>query len=248
MNVHLKCIFLSLSIAILQACNTDDNSIANLPNNDTAVAKIMPLGASRVEGARPIFESYRYELWKDLVENGWAFDFVGTNVDEASYPTVNNSNFDIDHEGRSGWTSGQILAQLNTSLTEIGAPDIVLFSSPGGNDALLNLPYDQAIANINGIIDVLQASNPNVTIVMEQMAPGLSSIMTQELTAYFTNLQQDAVTIAAQQSTTTSRVIVVDMFTGFSDALLADTVHYNEAGAEFIATRYYNVLVNLLQQ
>ena len=112
----------------------------------------------------------------------------------------------------------------------------------------MNLPYDQAIANINGIIDVLQAANPNVTIIMEQMAPGLSSIMTTELTNYFTNLQQDTATIATQQSTANSRVIVVDMFTGFSDALLADDVHYNEAGAEFIATRYYNVLVNVLQQ
>lgn len=249
MNVILKCICLSFSILTVLSCSNDDNTVTNLPNNDiNVVNKIMPLGASRVEGARPIFESYRYELWKDLLENGWSFDFIGTNVDEASYPTFNNTNFDIDHEGRSGWTSGQILAQLNASLTATGAPDIVLFSSPGGNDALLNLSYDQAISNINAIIDALQASNPNVTIIMEQMAPGLSSIMTQELTTYFTNLQQDTATIATQQSTATSRVMVVDMFTGFSDALLADDVHYNEAGAEFIATRYYNVLVNILQQ
>jgi|TARA_B110000259_G_C13945670_1_gene374601 hypothetical protein len=34
------------------------------------------------------------------------------------------------------------------------------------------------------------------------------------------------------------------MFTGFNDGLMADDVHYNEAGSEFIANRYYNVLVN----
>jgi lysophospholipase L1-like esterase len=248
MNVILKCFLLSFSVITLQGCSTDDTITTNSPNNVTATNKIMPLGASRVEGARPIFESFRYELWKDLLENGWTFDFIGTNTDEASYPSFNNSNFDVDHEGRSGWTSGQILGQLSSWLDQTGAPDIVLFSSPGGNDALLNLPYDQTITNINGIIDALQASNPNVTIIMEQMAPGLSTIMTQELTSYFTNLQQDTATIAAQQSTATSQVIVVDMFTGFSDALLADDVHYNEAGAEFIATRYYNVLVNVLQQ
>ncbi len=34
----------------------------------------------------------------------------------------------------------------------------------------------------------------------------------------------------------------VDMATGFSDALLADEVHYNQAGAGFVADRYYPVL------
>ena len=37
------------------------------------------------------------------------------------------------------------------------------------------------------------------------------------------------------------------MFTGFNDGLMADDVHYNEAGSEFIANRYYNVLVNVLE-
>ena len=37
------------------------------------------------------------------------------------------------------------------------------------------------------------------------------------------------------------------MFTGFNDSLMADDVHYNKAGAEFIANRYYNVLVSILE-
>ena len=42
-------------------------------------------------------------------------------------------------------------------------------------------------------------------------------------------------------------VIVVDMYTGFTDSMLADDVHYNEIGAEFIASRYYSTLINLLE-
>ena len=109
------------------------------------------------------------------------------------------------------------------------------------------LPYNQAIVNINGIIDVLQADNPNVTIIIEQMAPGHSSIMTQNLTNLLDQLKLDLVTISSDQTTSTSSVIVVDMFTGFTDAMLADDVHYNEIGAEFIATRYFNVLSPILQ-
>ncbi|MFK8161108.1 MAG: hypothetical protein AB8H12_01485, partial [Lewinella sp.] len=59
--------------------------------------------------------------------------------------------------------------------------------------------------------------------------------------------RQDVLTIATDQTTTNSQVIAVDMFTGFNDSHLADEVHYNEAGAEFIAIRYYNVLVDVLE-
>lgn len=48
--------------------------------------------------------------------------------------------------------------------------------------------------------------------------------------------------------TSTSQVIAVDMFTGFNDSMLADDVHCNESGAEFIASRYYNILDNLLEE
>ncbi|MGL1935039.1 MAG: hypothetical protein OCD01_08465 [Fibrobacterales bacterium] len=215
---------------------------------DNSINKILPLGASRVEGDRPVFESFRYQLWKALIENNWTFDFIGTQTDRASYPSVNGNSFDGDHEGRSGWTSEQILNGLTGWLSQIDTPDIVLFSSPGGNDGILGLPYAETIANINSIIDVLQAGNQNVTIVIEQMAPGQSYIMTLERSYYIIKLQQDVVTIAAEQSTALSQVITVNMYTDFTDALLADYIHYNEAGATFIANRYYDVLEDVLEK
>lgn len=214
----------------------------------TSINKILPLGASRVEGNRPEFESYRYELWKNLTDDDWTFDFVGTATDDASYPLHSNSTFDPDHEGRGGLTSGEILEGLGSWLDNTGAPDIVLFSSPGGNDALQNLDYAMILANINAIIDTLQAVNPNVQILIEQMAPAHSSEMGPELTTYMTNLQSDVVGLAASQSTATSSIIPVDMYTNFTDSMLADEVHYNEAGASFVAAQYYNVLVNIMEE
>ena len=79
------------------------------------------------------------------------------------------------------------------------------------------------------------------------MAPARSDIMTPELTDFFEQMQSEVLNIAASQTTSTSQVIAIDMFTGFNDGLLADDVHYNEAGAEFIANKYYNVLVNILE-
>ncbi|MEL6969254.1 MAG: GDSL-type esterase/lipase family protein [Bacteroidota bacterium] len=232
---------------LLLACTPEEEPSENNPPS-TSTNKIMPLGASRVEGARPIFESYRYELWKLLIDGGWDFDYVGTNDDLSSYPTYLGFTFDNDHEGRGGWTSGQILEGIEGWLNQSDTPDIVLFSSPGGNDALQGLSYEQAISNINQIIDIIQLANPNVTILIEQLAPAVSMAMTAELTTYFNRMQEDVVTIAAEQSNATSVVITVDMSTGFGDSFLADDVHYNEAGAKFIADRYYSVLTNVLEQ
>jgi hypothetical protein len=247
MNKKFTYFVLSL-LLIISACssNVDIGVIDSGPNNN-ARNKILPLGASRVDGARPVFESYRYELWKHLIDGGYSFDFLGSNLDEASYPDYAGMMFDRDHSGYGGLTSGQILNNLPAWLNAAGIPDIVLLSSPGGNDALLNLSYSDAVANINAIIDVLQERNPNVTIIIEQLAPGMTSIMTPTLTNYMQQMQQEVVSMATAQTTSTSKVLTVDMFTGFSDALLADDVHYNEAGAQFIAQRYYAVLESVLQ-
>lgn len=240
-----KLLAIGLTLLTPTACK---DTVQPKPPSDS-INKIMPLGASRVEGARPAFESFRYELWKDLKENDWTFDYIGSRTDAAAYPSLSGNDFDPDHEGRGGWTSGQIVDGLSQWLDAVGEPDIVLFSSPGGNDILNGLAsFDQTVANINAIIDILQERNPNVTILIEELAPGKSSFMTAEFIADFEAIRQEVKAITDQQTTSTSRVISVDMFTGFTDAMLADEVHYNEAGADFIATRYYDVLVDVLEK
>jgi lysophospholipase L1-like esterase len=225
----------------------DEPILQTNTNTNTTINKIMALGASRVEGNRPKYESFRYETWKDLIENNYSIDFIGTQNDPGSYPVVKNFDFDPDHQGRGGWTTGDILDQLESDLDLAGTPDVVLFSSPGGNDALQNLPYDEAIGNINEIVDILQEVNPNVTLIIEQMAPGRTDIMTEDLLNYFNQLQDEILIIAKNKATTTSQVIAVDMFSGFTDAMLADDVHYNTKGAMFIAQRYYDVLTQVLE-
>lgn len=75
---------------------------------------------------------------------------------------------------------------------------------------------------------------------------GHTDLMTLELTNYMTQLQKEVITIANEQSTSSSQIIPVDMYTGFTDSSLADDVHYNESGANFIALRYYDVLKDIL--
>ena len=233
-----------LFIPLVFACS--DGNYNNF-NSGTSNNRIMPLGASRVEGARPEYESYRFNLWKKLTEDNLIFDFIGTQSDYSSYPSYNDQQFDVNHEGRGGWTSADILNEIEEILTETGSPDIVLLSSPGGNDALEELPFSQAVSNISSIIEILQSNNPNITIIIEQMAPAHSEIMSDDLTLFIENMHKEVLNISYNQTTTNSQIIAIDMFTGFNDNLLADDVHYNESGAQFIASRYYNELITLLE-
>ena len=241
--------FLVILLAF-NSCNTDEEetTLNETTDTNTSICKIMPLGASRIEGARPDYESFRYELWKDLIDGGWSFDFIGAENDDASYPDYNSTSFDKDHAGKGGFTSEQILNEIDDWLNEAGKPDIVLFSSPGGNDGLQNLPFSNAVSNINAIIDAIQEVNPNVIIFIEQMAPGHSEMMTDEFTDFTTKMQNEVATIALKQTTVTSKVIAIDMFTGFSDSMLADDVHYNDSGADFIAKKYYSELIKVLEK
>ena len=237
-------------ICLLIGCQSDqlDQINANKEENTNDIPnKIMPLGASRVQGLTPLFESYRFELWKDLIDGGWDFDYIGTETETGSYPNYENLSFDPDHQGKMSWTSEKIFEELESILHETGYPDIVLFSSPGGNDILDGLPYENVIENINDIIDLFQDRNPNIVILIEQLAPGKTSFMTPELTLIFDKAVLDVETIAQEQTDENSLVISVNMFEGFTDRYLADDIHYNTEGAEFIAQRYYEVLENVLE-
>ncbi|MEM7799125.1 MAG: GDSL-type esterase/lipase family protein, partial [Chloroflexota bacterium] len=205
-------------------------------------AEILPLGDSRVAGERPQYESYRYELWKNLLDNGWTFDFVGGQVDNASYDDYLGQAFDRDHEGVGGATSSDTLQTVIALLEGTGptneGPDIVLLGI-GGNDYLEGgRDPDEVLANVNQIVDLFQEANPDVTIFIEQIAPAASAFMFPQVQETFDTYNAAILDLASTQTNQSSSVIAVDMATDWSDAYLADPVHYNEIGAKVVADRY----------
>lgn len=227
-----------LFLTLVACTNTDDDN-PTLVTNDGL--KILNFGDSRVDGAPPEFESYRYELWKKLVQNDWEIDFVGPYQDDFNYPIVNGMPFDPDHAGVGGYQTTDGLDVIDVLLERLPQLDVVLMDL-GGNDLLEGRSVDATIANVNQLIDIIQAEYPNVTIFVEQIAPGISSIMTAELTPLFNDFNAQIAQVASQQTSTSSKVIAIDMYTGFTDAYLADALHYNEAGAKFVADRYYTAM------
>ncbi|MBQ4822145.1 GDSL-type esterase/lipase family protein [Aquimarina sp. MMG016] len=240
------------------ACSDDDNiSVTNPPNptSDDLTADqiaILCMGDSRIEGARPEYESYRYEFWKLMKSGGYNFNLIGPLEDNASYPTFMDTAFDNDHAGIGGIDTSGVLEELNDFLTSANrGPDVVLLGI-GGNDVADNIrPVTEVISNIGLIIDGIQANNPNATIVVEIIAGAFGN--SQEVTNLnnqLTTFETQVIQLATDKTTSTSQVVTVDMNTGFTNNSLyyADPVHYNEAGAVEIAKRYYDVLVPLLNQ
>ncbi|MEM8895365.1 MAG: GDSL-type esterase/lipase family protein, partial [Bacteroidota bacterium] len=231
----------------LNSAYTISNAItcSTATNTFPSDAKIMPFGASRTEGGAE-FESHRYELWKGMLDNGWVFDYIGNNFDDKNYSDHLGQAFDRNHAGYGGATSEVLLENLPNELSDAGIPDIVLFSAPGGNDALGFDTFDAitTFANINAIIDAFQEANANVTIFIEQPAP-VGEVEGAQAKTNLDLIAEEIPNIALQQSTATSSIVPVDLNSDWSDDWFAgdgDVVHYNEAGAIEVANRYLGVM------
>ena len=188
------------------------------------------------------YESYRYELWKKCISNNYTIDFVGMQYDDGNYLEFNGYSFDRDHEGIGGIETEGVLDNIDEVLQQVNDLNIVLLCI-GGND-LLNGTNDPqtAIDNIHLIIDAIQNVQPNVTIFIEKIAPGNNEIMAPEFQLKIDEFNQLIAALAPIQTNANSNVIAVDMYTGFTENLLADDVHYNQEGALFIAERYFNAI------
>ena len=188
------------------------------------------------------YESYRYELWKKCISNNYTIDFLGMQYDDGNYLEFNGYSFDRDHEGIGGIETEGVLDNIDEVLQQVNDLNIVLLCI-GGNDLLNGIDDPQtAIDNIHLIIDAIQNAHPDVTIFIEKIAPGNNEIMTPEFQLKLDEFNQLIAALAPIQTNANSNVIAVDMYTGFTENLLADDVHYNQEGALFIAERYFNAI------
>ena len=123
--MNSKKYFITASIIflfLLSACS--DNNDNNPSVEPSEPLKILSIGGSRVEGNHPTYESYRYELWKNLISHNWNVDFVGYLEDEASYPEHMGLTFDPDHAGVAGFMTTNVLDIIQDILNE--EADVIL--------------------------------------------------------------------------------------------------------------------------
>ena len=223
--------------------------------------KILTLGDS-ITQAESNRASYRYSLWKKLIDSGVDFDLVGSmnkqfdkyNPGPAPQPAYRGLNFDLDHEGHFAWRIGEI---INGRSHDNGSGkgkladwlksyeiDIALIHL-GTNDAFQRLPHNVTTTNLKTIIKQLRESNPEVVIILAQLIPAAQSPGDDEAVE---SLNKIIPQIAASMNTDKSPVIVVDHFTGFdlsSDTY--DNVHPTASGEEKMGQAWFDAINDYLK-
>ncbi len=202
--------------------------------------KILPLGDSitdSIEGN----PSYRRSLWQQLNSAGYDVDFVGR--PNYRHTTVSEEllDYDLDHEGHSGWEANQIEESISAWLNHF-TTDIVLLHI-GTNDLdrglgrseVVSDTINQTLTEIDGIIQKLRAQNSSIVILLAKLIP-----MRNYDTAVF-NSKIDA--FVSARTTTASPIVIVDQYTGFdANADTYDNYHPNAAGESKMADKWFKAL------
>lgn len=154
--------------------------------------------------------SYRYPLWKKLVDLDAKVDFVGSLAGgfegDPEWPDYKGKSFDREHEGHWGWTSRAVREKLPEWIKGY-TPDVALILL-GANDAnpKLNMTVDDTAKEIEQILGILRSKNPKVTVLLGgpfmEWKP-------------FPDMRSRFETLAKSTSTAASPVVAVDLSKGW---------------------------------
>ena len=208
--------------------------------------KILPLGDS-ITCASKYKLSYRYPLWKHLIDADKKIEFVGSQLHKGNggrvgWETYKDLPFTPANEGHSGWRADQILngleneKGLNTWLSSY-SPDIALIHL-GTNDMYQKQTPESTRDEIEQIITKLRGNNPTVKVL-------LASVIPMRTDASIVRLNQLLAQLASKLNRPSSPVVSVDMYTGFSIEadMQKDKIHPNASGEKKMAKRWFDALI-----
>jgi lysophospholipase L1-like esterase len=215
-----------------QAASVQATEATNAPS---ARWRIMPVGDSITEGGKT-FSVYRYPLWKKLTAAGYRFEYVGSK----STPTPDGT---LAHEGYSG-KNAEFIAKTVPAHFQKTPADIVLLHA-GHNYSVEMDPVPKIIRADEQLIAELRAINPRLIVLVAQVIPSAKL----PKYSYHPALNSALAAMAARLNHPGQPVLIVDQRPGFDTAtdLVADLVHPNAAGAEKMATRWFEALQPILQ-
>ncbi|MEJ8803190.1 GDSL-type esterase/lipase family protein [Pontibacter sp. H249] len=226
----------------------------------SAPLRIMPLGNS-ITQANAAQYSYRYQLWKKLIDANIDADFVGShavnNDGNPNWPDYKSKTFDADNEGHWGWSTDQVLygnneqpskGKLSQWLTGY-TPDIVLMHL-GTNDMFRGHPLDGTLNELREVVKQIRDKNPKVTILLAKLIPAYPLVVGPGSAQNVERLNEQLPALAQELNTTESKVILVDQYTGFNATTGADTfdgIHPNASGEEKMAQRWFDAIMTAME-
>lgn len=236
-----KIISLFCLVMILLACTEETQSNPPGASSSGSGVKILALGNSITEGS-----SYRYHLWKKLVDAEYDHTFIGLRSEEDhGYPDYKGLRFTDKHQGVSGITAIDVAEEeISAWLDQLFTPDVVLVHL-GTNDAEAIFEEDasveQVINSMRSILEALRNKNANVVIYLAQIIPLNTEFPEQNELVPVLNARYAE--LANELNTSESPILLVDCHTGFSTADLEDAWHPNETGSEKMAQRFAEALL-----
>ncbi len=180
--------------------------------------RIMPLGDSITAGYSLEMGGYRSQLGVRLQAAGYTYTYVGS---QRSYNPTGSTV--LDHQGHSGWTTPQLTAIVNGSLTNGGTsanliittstPDVVLLMI-GTNDMLSS--SGTIVADCDTLLSAIYAKNPSVRVIVFPMiyCSVFSDVQTDNVTYGGRNIQF----LNGQNVVTDRHPGLVQTITGFQRA------------------------------
>ncbi|WP_299703310.1 SGNH/GDSL hydrolase family protein [uncultured Pontibacter sp.] len=216
--------------------------------------KIMPLGNSITQGNMQ-HVSYRYPLWKKLLDADVNFEFVGSHTEnDGGAPSFNpykGQTFSNRNEGHWGWSTDEVLngkdGKGNLSQWLQGySPDIVLMHL-GTNDMFRNQDIEQTIGEIETVINTIAEKSPGVTIFIAKLIPAHLQKVGPDAVRNIENLNQRIEQFVKEQSSNGPPIILVDQNTGFDATEGVDTydgVHPNGSGMEKMSQRWFDAILD----
>lgn len=216
--------------------------------------KIMPLGNSITQGNTQ-YVSYRYPLWKKLIDSELNFEFVGSHTENdggtPAFDPYKGQTFSNRNEGHWGWTTDQVLAGRDgkgniAEWADAYKPDIVLMHL-GTNDMFSNQSIDETIDEIEAVISTIHGKSPGVSIFIAKLIPADGQKVGPTTAANIQILNQRIEQLVNEQSAAGPPLILVDQNTGFDATEGADTydgVHPNDSGMEKMAQRWFDAITN----
>lgn len=228
----------------------------------SAQLRIMPLGNSITQGNQK-HPSYRYELWKMLIDAEVDFEFVGShdvNKDGAT-PAVKGSTYKGQtytnrNEGHWGWRTDEILngrtgEQRLKQWLKTSKPDVVLVHL-GTNDMFQNQSVEQTIDELREVVIQIREENAEAIIFMAQLIPADEGVDLEQVNQNINSLNARIPALVEELTTTQSPVILVDQNTGFDptwnpnseegEGDTHDGLHPNFIGERKMAQRWFEAL------
>ncbi len=206
-----------------------------------SAVRIACIGDSITQAMAPRW-SYRYPLWKLLLDAGVTVDMVGSVRDNArrtrsNYPRHLGREFDRDHEGHWGWRADEVLRRLPRWL-EGYVPDIALIHL-GTNDVFRGEDNASTVQELAHIIDALRARSPTVIVLLAQIIPSADPAANERIA----DLNRRLPALAQATRSAASPVIVVDLFSDYDGVRdNYDGVHPNAVGEAKMAQRWFDAL------